>query len=77
MLVRVLQRVGDVDRDSHRLVHAELGFAIELVAERLALDERHDVVQESVGRPRIEQWQDVWMLQRRRRLDLDHEPFSA
>jgi len=29
--VRIVQRVGDVARDLHRLVHAELRLAVELV----------------------------------------------
>ena len=31
----------------------------------------------SVGAPRVEQRQDVWMLQIRRHFDLDHEPVRA
>ncbi len=46
--VRVVEGVGDGGGDAHRLVDAELGLAIQLVAERLAVDVRHDVVQESV-----------------------------
>ena len=45
----VVQRVGHVGGDPHRLVDAELGLAVELVAEGLAVDERHDVEEEAVG----------------------------
>ena len=77
VLVRVVERVDHFARDAHRLVDAELRLAIELLAQRLALDVGHDVEQESVGRAGIEQRQDVRMLQRRRRLDLLHEPLGA
>ena len=75
--VRIVERVGDFARDPHRFVDAELRLAIQLLAERLALDVGHDVVEEAVRRARIEQRQDVRMLQRRRRLDLDDEPLGA
>ena len=48
-----------------------------LVAERLAVDERHDVVEEAVGLARVEERQDVRMLQVRGGLDLDQEPLGA
>ena len=77
VLVRVLKGVEDFARDPHRLVHAELGLAVELVAQRLALDEGHDVKEKAVRRSRVEQRQDVRVLQRRRGLDLDDEPLGA
>ena len=75
--VGVVERVGDVRRDAHRLVHAELGLAVELRAERLAVDERHDVVEEPVRRARVEERKDVRVLERRRGGDLVHEPLGA
>ena len=75
--MRVVERIRDLTGDPDGLVDAELGLAIQLVAKRLALDVRHDVEQESVGGSRVEQRQDVRMLQRRRRLDLHHEPLGA
>jgi hypothetical protein len=71
--VGVVERVGHLPRDPDRLVHAELGFAIELGTEGFAVDERHDVEEEAIRRTAIEQGQDVWMLERRRGGDLLHE----
>ena len=48
--VGVVQRVGDLGRDAYGLVDTELRFAAEFVAQCLAFDVRHDVVQEPVGR---------------------------
>ena len=59
--------------DPHRLLDAELGLAVELLAQRFALDVRHHVEQEAVGRAGVEQRQDVGMLERGGGLDLDHE----
>ncbi len=75
--VRVVERVGHLARDAHGLVHAELRFAVQLVANRLAFDEGHDVEQERVRRAGVEERQDVRMLQRCRGLDLDHEPLGS
>ena len=66
--VRVVERVGDLARDAHRVVDRELLLALEPLAQRLALDEGHDVVEQPVRpSPRVEQRQDVRMLQLRRR----------
>ena len=73
----VVQRVRDLARDPYRLVHTQLRLPVQLLPQRLALDEGHDVVQEPVRRSRIEQRQDVRMLQRRRGLDLLDEPLGA
>ena len=77
VLVRVLERVGHGDRDLDRFVDAELGLAVELGAERLAVDERHHVVEEAVGGAGIEEREDVRMLQRRGGLDFHHEAVGA
>ena len=68
--VRVVQRVGHLGGDPHRLVDAELRLAVQLVADRLALDVGHDVVEEAVGLARVEQRQDVRVLQCGGGLDL-------
>jgi hypothetical protein len=75
--VGVVQRVGRLPRDADRLVHAELALAVELVPERLALDERHHVVEEPVGLARIEEGQDVGVLQVGGGLDLREEALGA
>ena len=75
--MRVVERVGDLGRDAHRLLDAELPLAIELLADRLSLDVGHHVVQESPRLTRVEQREDVRVTQRRRRLDLLHEALGA
>jgi hypothetical protein len=75
--VRVVQRIRYLDRDPHRFVDAELGFPLELVAQRLALDVGHDVIEESVGGARIEQREDVGVLQLGGGLDLLDEPLGT
>ncbi len=77
VFVRVLKGVEDFSRDAHRLVHAELRLAIQLLAQRLALNERHDVEQKAIRSAAVEQRQDVRMLERRGRRDLLHEPIGA
>ena len=52
-------------------------LALESRAQRLALDERHDVVELSVGAAGIKEWQDVRVLQARRELDLLEKPLGA
>ena len=63
--------------DAYRFIDSELCFAIELGAQGFAVDERHHIKQKSVGRPAVEQRQDVRMLQRRSGLDLLHKPLGA
>jgi len=75
--VRIVQRVRHFAGDPHRLVHAELGLAIELVPQRLPFNEGHDVIQEPVRRPGIKKRQDVRMLQRSGGSDLDDKPVCA
>ena len=77
VLVRVMQRARHVGGDAHSVVHAELRLAIKLGPERLAVNERHHVEEKAVGGARIKQWQDVRMLERRRRRDLLHESLGA
>ena len=75
--VGVVERVGHGHGDLDRLVDAELGLAVELGAKRLAVDERHDIVEEAVGGAGIEERQDVGVLQGGGGLDLPHEPLGA
>jgi len=75
--VRVVERRGDRLGDRHGCVDRELGFPIQLVAERLALDVGHYVVEETVRLTRIEQREDMRVLQIGRRFDLVHEPIAA
>ena len=75
--VGVVEGVGHFGGDPDRLVDAELGFAVELGAEGLALDVGHHVVEEAVGGAGVEQGQDVRMLKCCGRGDLLHEPLRA
>ena len=50
MRMRVVQRLGDVTGNAHRLVDAELRLTVELPAQRLAVDERHHVIEETIRR---------------------------
>ena len=75
--VGVGQRVGDLAGDRQRLVDREPRLAPEPVAERLALDERHDVVEDAVGLARVVDREDVRVGEAGRDLDLADEPLGA
>jgi len=55
MPMRVVERVSHLACDAHRFVDAKLRLAIQLVANRLALDEGHDVEQEAVSGAGVEE----------------------
>ena len=75
--VRVVERGGDLAGDPDRVVDRELLLPVEPVAQRLALDERHDVEEEAVGLARVEQREDVRVLEVGGELDLGQEPLGA
>ena len=77
VLVRVLERVRDFTRDADRLGDRKLALSLEPVAQRLSVDERHREPQASVDLTRVENADDVWMLQPRRQLDLTLESLGA
>ena len=64
-LVRVLERAGDLPRDGHRFLYAELLLAIELGPERFAPHEGLDVPQELIGLAGVDQREDVRMIEPR------------
>ena len=74
--MRVVQRVGHFSRDPDGLVDAELRFPVQLLPQRFPLDVRHHVIKERVGLARVEQRQDIRVLEARRCRDLLHEPFG-
>ena len=76
MAMGVVECVGDGGGDAHRFLDAELRFAVEPVPQRLAVDERHDIIKERVGFARIEQRQDVGVLKIGRGRDLLQEAVS-
>src|SRR5215217_1441393 len=76
MPVRVVERFGHADRDANGLADGQLLLAVESRAQRLALDERHDVEQQSARFARVEEWEQIGVLQVRRDLNLGEEAIS-
>ncbi len=74
--MRVGQRVGDLAQDPGCFGNRKLAVADQPLPQRLAFDIGHDIVQETVGLTRIEQRQDVRMLQLGRDLDLAKESIA-
>ena len=77
MAVGVVEGAGDFLREADGVVDGELLLAGQAAAEGLALDERHDVVEEAVGLAGVDQPQDVRMLQAGGDLDLGEEAVAA
>ena len=75
--VGVRERVGHIAQDRQGLREGQGTGPCHTVPQRLALDVRHDVVGESVALTRVQQRQDVRMLQLRGDLDLAEEPARA
>src|SRR2546429_3504873 len=75
--VRVRERARHLRRDAQRVLLGQLLLALEPVAQRFALDVRHDVIEEAGGGTRVVQRQDVGVLQPGRNLDLAQEPLGA
>ncbi len=75
--VRVLQRRRHLRSDLDGLVHGQLLLDRNLVAQRLALDVRHHVVEEALRFARIVERQDVRVLQVGGDLDLVEEALGA
>ena len=77
VLVGVLQGAADFAGDLERGVERELLLPREPLPERLALGERHDVVEQAAGLSRVVQREDVGVLEGRGDLDLAEEPLAA
>ena len=75
--VGVVQRGGDFGGDPHGVGHGELLLPGEPVAQRFALDERHDVVGGALHLARVEQAEDVGVLQGGDGLDFAQEPLGT
>jgi hypothetical protein len=75
--VRIGERVGQLDGDAQRVGRGERALAREALPQRLALDERHDVVQRPGCLARVVQRQDVRVLQPREQRDLTVEALVA
>ena len=74
--VGVVERFGHLARDPERLVQAQLLLTLQPLAQRLAGDERHDIIKEPAGLARVVQRQDVGVLQLGREPDLPQEPLD-
>ncbi len=61
--VGVLQRLSRLADDAERVLDGKLVFPDEPVANRLALDEGHHIVEEAVGHPGVVQAEDVGVLE--------------
>jgi hypothetical protein len=75
--VGIVERAGHLARDGEGLADGQLLLAGEPVAQRFAFDERHDVEEEPVDLARIEERQDMRVLQVRGGPDLGQEPLGA
>ena len=75
--MRVPERLGDLLRQIDRFIDRELLLAIQLVAQRRPFDEGHRVEQPPVRLARIEDADDVRVLQGATDLDLAQETFGA
>ena len=74
--VRCADGVGHFARDAQRVVDRQLPLPVETRAQCFASDERHHVVQQPVGGARVEQRQDMRMLQLGGDLDLTQKPLG-
>ncbi len=68
---------GDRAGDAQRFIERQLALPPEALAEALSFDIRHHVIEEAIGFPRVDQGQDMGMLELRREADLAQEPLGA
>ena len=75
--VRRVERVGHFARELHGIVNRQLLLAIQEIAQRLALHVGHHIIKETVLLPRIEQRQDVRVVELCGNRDFAEEAFGA
>jgi hypothetical protein len=75
--VRVRQRLGYVGGDAERVSERELRLLSQAYLKGAALDMGHDVVQQSFDRSRLEERENVRMLELRLDLDLAEETIGG
>ena len=75
--VRVVERVGHLAHDSHRLLDRQGAVGLHSLPQREPLHHRHHVEQEAVGFSRVVQGKDVRVRQSRREPDLTHEALAS
>jgi hypothetical protein len=73
----IVEGTGHLLGDGEGLFQAELLFALELVAERLAADQWKDVEEETARLARVDQSEDVGVVEPRRDLDLGQEALGT
>ncbi len=74
--MRVVEGRGDLPGYLQRFVQGELLLALELIAQRLALDVGHDVIEEAFGLPGVVERQNVGVTELRGDPDLAQEPLG-
>jgi hypothetical protein len=75
--VGVVQRLGRLASDAHRVLDRKLDLPPEAIAEAFALDIGHGVPEESSTLPRVEDRQNMGMVESRRETDFSEEAFGA
>lgn len=76
--VRVLERVGDLAGDLHGVGDGQLLLSLEAGMQPLASHKGHHVMEQPMPRvSRVEEWEDVGVLERRRGADVAKEPRGA
>ena len=75
--VGIVQRARDGARDLDGRRHRELPLARQPLAQRLSLDVRHDIIDETAGLAGVEERQDVRVVQVRGDPNLAEEPLDA
>ncbi len=75
--VSVVERAGYLLGDPHRVADGQLPLAVDARAKRFADDEWHHIVEQGIGLTRIEQRQDVRMLELGGGLYLGKKPLAA
>ena len=73
----VVERGGDLAREPEGLLHRELSVAAQARAQRFPGDEGHDVVEQAVGLARVDQAEDMGVLEVGGDLDLGEEAGAA
>ena len=72
--VGVVEGFRHIRRDLHSFLDRQLTLAVELVLQRLTIDDRHHVVQEAVGFAGVEQRENVRVIEVCGNLDLLQKP---
>ena len=77
LAVCVVQAAGHVSGDADGPVRGQPALSIQSLAQRFPIHARHDVVQKTAGDARVEQGEDVRVLEVRRKPDLALEPLGS